>query len=123
MKHFVETRISLVMLIACVIGLILPGLPALPDISIAVALAMLMFCSCYKLRDGGFSDLCWREILTFYIGRYLLLPPLLWLAAQQWLPDYATAILLISVLPIGWPALPLPIYSAARSPPLSRWWC
>lgn len=99
MKHFFETRVTLVMVLSCLAGLAVPGLPDVPDRSIAVALAILMFLSCYSLRGGGFANISWQSVTIFYSARYLLLPPALWFLAHLFLPGYATAILLLSVLP------------------------
>lgn len=99
MRRFFETRVGAVMALSCLAGLIMPGLPHMPDITIAIALALLMFLSCYRLKDGGFSGLDWRSIGRFYALRYLFLPALLWLVARALAPEFATAILLMTALP------------------------
>ncbi len=60
---------------------------------------MLMFISCYRLRDGGFASLRWKNILLFYVLRYCLLPGLLWFIARQLAPQYAAGVFLLSTLP------------------------
>ncbi len=99
LKKFIETRVSLVMILSCVAGLILPGMPQLPNESAIVALTLLTFFSCYKLKDGGFAAIRWRDIGRFYALRFLLLPIALWWLANLFIPDYATAVFLLSVLP------------------------
>lgn len=99
MRRFIENRFGLVLVFACVLGLILPGLPSVPNASSAVALAVLMFVSSYKLQDGGFSSIRWRDIGIFWLARYALMPLVLWWAAHALIPAYATCVLLLSVVP------------------------
>lgn len=98
-KHFIETHFGLVLVFACVLGLVVPGLPDIPNESSIVALALLMFVSSYKLQDGGFEVICWRDIALFWFLRYTLLPLALWYVATLALPAFATSILLLSVVP------------------------
>ena len=88
-------------MLACGLGLAMPDLASLPNESTIVALAMLMFVSCYKLRDGGFSDVNWHHALTFYIIRFCLLPFAFYAAALPIIPEYAIGIFLLTALPTG----------------------
>jgi predicted Na+-dependent transporter len=108
-RHFIETRFGLALVLACGLGLVLPGLPAVPNEASAVALAALMFVSSYKLQDGGFAAIRWRDVGLFWLLRYGLLPLALWYAATLVLPGYATEILLLSVVPA---AVSSPAFSA-----------
>lgn len=99
MKKFIETHFGLVLVLSCVGGLVIPGFPDIPNESSIVALAALMFISCYKLEDGALAYISWKKVGWFWCWRYVLLPPFLWLAASYLLPSYATAILLLSVVP------------------------
>lgn len=99
LKTFIETHFGFILILSCVGGLIIPGLPDIPNESSIVALAALMFVSCYKLQDGGFETIRWRDVALFWFLRYGALPPLLWLIAHYTIPSYATAILLLSVVP------------------------
>lgn len=99
LKNYIETHFGLVLLGACLLGLVLPGLPNVPNESSAVALAVLMFVSSYKLQDGGFGAIRWRDVAVFWGLRYVFLPLLLWLAAKTFIPAYATSVLLLSAVP------------------------
>jgi bile acid:Na+ symporter, BASS family len=99
MRKLIETHFGVVLLLACGVGLLLPGLPSVPDISASFALALLTFASCFKLRDGGFDSIRWRHVGVFYVLRYGLLPVLLLLAAQAAVPQYAMGIFLLACLP------------------------
>ena len=98
-KQIIETHFGAALVFACVLGLVLPGLPAVPNEASALALAALMFISSYKLQEGGFTSIRWGDVGRFWLLRYGVLPPLLWLVAQYFLPGYATAVLLLSVVP------------------------
>lgn len=99
MKHFLENRIGLVMILACAAGLVLPGLPSLPDISVIAALAALTFISCYKFRDGDFKSIRIHDLALFYMARFMALPFALWWVTRQFMPEWAMAVFLLSVLP------------------------
>lgn len=99
LRRFIEAHFSLVLVLSCLAGLILPGLPTLPNVSVVVALALLMFTSCYRLRDGGLAAIRWGNVALFTLLRYAVLPIMLWLVATLLVPRYATGIFLLSVLP------------------------
>ncbi len=99
MKHLIETHFGLALMLACVFGLLLPGMPSIPNELAGLALAVLMFVSCYRLSDSQLSDIRPRELMLFYIVRYVALPPLLYVLTLQLAPDYALAVLLLSVVP------------------------
>ena len=101
MKRFIETHFNLVLLLSCAVGLFLPGLASLPNVTVVIALAMLMFISCYRLRDGGFASLRWKDILLFYALRYAVLPGVLFAVANAVVPDYAVGVFLLTTLPAG----------------------
>lgn len=98
-RHFIETHFGIVLLISCVVGLAVPMLAAVPDVSASVALAMLTYASCFKLRDGGFREIRWNNILLFYLVRYVLLPIILLVIAKEFFPAYAAGIFLLALLP------------------------
>jgi predicted Na+-dependent transporter len=99
MKAFIEHHFGTVLILSCVAGLVVPGLPSLPDVAALVTLALLTFVACYRLRDGGMKDIRWRDITIFYVLRYTLLPLGMWYVAHITIPDYATSVLLLTLLP------------------------
>lgn len=100
-KHFIETHFGLVLLLACGIGLVFPPLASIPNSSVVIALAILMLVSCYRLRDGGFATIRWRDIALFYSARYIALPVALWAITHALAPSYAMGVFLLSLLPAG----------------------
>lgn len=99
MRDLIETNFGLVLLISCVAGLAVPALAAVPDASASVALAILTYASCFKLKDGGFSEINWWNVSVFYVLRFIILPIILLLIAKQFFPAYAAAIFLLAILP------------------------
>ncbi len=99
MRHFIETHFGIVLLISCIAGLASPALAGVPDVSSAVALAILTYASCFKLKDGGFSEIRWPNIFAFYLIRFVILPIILLLIARQFFPAYTASIFLLALLP------------------------
>ncbi len=99
MRALIENNFGLVLLLSCVVGLAAPIMSSLPDESASVALAMLTYASCFKLRDGGISNIHWRRILLFYGLRYMILPLALFGIAQIIVPHYALGIYLLALVP------------------------
>jgi predicted Na+-dependent transporter len=99
MRDLIETNFGLVLLISCISGLALPALAAVPDASASVALAILTYASCFKLKDGGFSEINWRNVSIFYMVRFIILPIILLVIAKAFFPEYAAAIFLLAILP------------------------
>jgi predicted Na+-dependent transporter len=98
-RRFIESRFSLVLLLSCAAGLFVPYLDQLPDVSASIALALLTYASCFRLRDGGVGGMHPRALLLFYILRYMLLPLLLFVAAQHAVPGYALGVYLLALVP------------------------
>lgn len=96
---YLEGHFGLLLLLSCVAGLLVPGLDRLPNASAVAVLALLMFISCYRLQEGGFSGVRWRDVLAFYALRYMLLPVILWALSSLLTPQYALGVFLLSVLP------------------------
>ncbi len=87
------------MVLFCLAGLLVPGLSHLPNVSVAVALAILMFVSCYRWREGGAGWETWRDVGMFYLLRYGLLPAVIWWVLHRLVPEVATGAFLLSVVP------------------------
>lgn len=99
MRALIENNFGFVLLISCVIGLAVPGLQQIPAESASVALAMLTYASCFKLRDGGITGFSWKRIGQFYIWRYIVLPLAAFELAKILVPDYALGIYLLALVP------------------------
>ena len=98
MRHFIESHFGLILLLSVAVGLVAP-LSHMSDDAASVALAMLTYASCFKLRDGGFADISWREVAWFYVARYILLPVILFAIAHVIIPKYALGVFLLALVP------------------------
>ena len=97
--HWIEGHFTLVLLLSCAAGLAVPQIGHVPDNAAGITLGLLTFFSCFKLRDGGFSEIRWKHILLFYVCRYVVLPLCFLHIARYFMPGYATAIFLMSLVP------------------------
>ena len=99
MRTLIEHHFGLVFLAACVVGLIVPGMEKIPDSSSMLALTLLTYISCFKLREGSFSDIHWPHILLYYVIRFALLPVALFALAHQFAPEQAMGVFLLALVP------------------------
>ena len=97
--QLVENHFTLVLVLSCVFGLAVPQMSHVPDGAAAVVLGFLTFFSCFKLRDGGFEQIHWRQVFLFYLLRYALLPLVFLGLARMLTPAYATSIFLLALVP------------------------
>lgn len=98
MRAFIENHFGLVLLLSVAAGMVAP-LSGVPDWSASLALAMLTYASCFKLNDGGFSDIEWKKIAWFYVARYIILPVVLFAIAHALIPEYALGVFLLALVP------------------------
>jgi len=98
MRSLIESHFGLVLLLSVAVGMVAP-ISGVPDDSASVALAILTYASCFKLRDGGFADIRWRDVVWFYVARYIILPVVLFAVAHFLIPDYALGIFLLALVP------------------------
>jgi BASS family bile acid:Na+ symporter len=98
---WIESHFGTVLILACVAGLFLPPLAAIPDQGLVLGLALLTFTACFRLSDGGFRGIDWPQALCFLGLRYFILPLMLLGLALFLAPAYAPGILLLALLPAG----------------------
>ena len=106
LRTLVESNFSLVLLLSSLAGLLLPGLGTLPNEAAVVTMALLMFVACYKLRDGGFSAIRWKDVLLFCLLRYGVLSVLLWAITYALLHFGPEVIVFVAISEIAWACLP-----------------
>ena len=100
-KSYIESHFGVVLLVSCGLGLAVPWMARLPDQSAVLILASLMFVSCFRLGEGGWSSLDWRSLVLFHAVRYGALPWVLWWLVSLVLPQYAVGVFLLTALPAG----------------------
>ena len=97
-RIFVQDHFALVLLCAAVIGMIAP-IEDLPNHGASIPLALLTYASCFKLRDGGFSEINWWQVSIFYCWRYVILPIALLALSYLIIPEYALGVFLLALVP------------------------
>jgi predicted Na+-dependent transporter len=97
----IENRLGLVLTVAMFLGLFFPGLNNLPDDTALYLIASVFFVSCFKISKKEFLEISVKRSLIFYSLRFIVLPLLLFFICQAILPQYATGVFLLSLMPAG----------------------
>lgn len=100
-RHFIETRLGIVMGIAFLAGLFVPRLELISGAIVPWLIAVIIFLSCTKIHIDDIRQVRFKEALLFYILRFLLLPFGLYGLALYIVPSLSSAILLVALLPVG----------------------
>lgn len=100
MRQFIENQLGITLVLACLLGLVFPFGQHISGYVIITLLAAVTFLSCYKINLSGGSIISFPPI-AFCIGRYAILPLILWYFAHVLIPEYSLAVLLITLLPAG----------------------
>ncbi len=101
MKHWIETHFATMLFIGVAAGLFIPPLGMLPNYMPIILVGCVMFFACAKITSGQMQELNRTTLCVFYVLRFLLLPPVLYFAANAIIPQYALGVLLIACMPIG----------------------
>ena len=110
-RDFFENNFNLVLIAAFIAGLVVPGLPHLPNWTILVTVGAVIFFSFSRLEWSDIGHIKIKEALFFYLCRYIILPLPPYFIFLFILPDYALAVLLLSLMPAGVAVMPLTIIS------------
>lgn len=100
-KSFIENNFSIVLLISIAIGIFFKELQYLPDYTVIVLIALMIFFSCSNVSLSDVKTISKKQIIVFYLARYVLLPVVFYYLSMMVVPDYAVGILLISIIPAG----------------------
>ncbi len=87
--------------IAFILGLLAPGADYPGSIALKIIVSLIIFLSCFKVN---LKHLSLENILLafkFWLSRFILLPIILFLIANYFLPELAPAILILSLAPAG----------------------
>jgi BASS family bile acid:Na+ symporter len=101
MKSFIETHLGVMLSAGAVLGLFLPQAASLPAPTITVMLGFVIFLACLRIQTHDFGQVAWGQVILFWLGRFVVLPLILFSIGIVVAPDYATAILLLALLPAG----------------------
>jgi len=97
----IENHLGIVLTIAIVLGLILPGLDQLPHVTAVVIIASVIFVSCFKINKEEFLSISIRRSLFFYLLRFVLFPLAVYYLSEVIVPEYAIGLFLLSMMPAG----------------------
>lgn len=101
MKAWIENNFNAVIAIAFVIGMLVPGLDAVPVTAVIAMTGLLIFFACSKIRPEDFLAFDVVQVGTFTLARYLLFPIALYYIFLPIIPELAPGVLLLSLMPAG----------------------
>jgi predicted Na+-dependent transporter len=100
-RAWVEQHFSFILLAGVAAGLFLPGIDDLPPVTPIILISLVMFFSCAKVSLQELREIHKGAAFLFVPARFILLPALLYLLAEAYLPHYAMGVLLIALMPVG----------------------
>ena len=100
-KEWIEGHLGVVLLLAMVAGLFLPGLEVLPKELIPYLMLCIIYFAASKIHFDDLKAVRLRDVSLIFVGRFLALPVLAFFVAQAFFPVYAYAFLLLLLLPTG----------------------
>lgn len=109
-RNYIVQNFNIVLIVSLLLGLFLPYVDALPSTLVIVFLAIIIFFSCAKITVQDVRDIKAKEVVYFYVLRFIVFPLLGYAAALTLIPDFAVAILLFLLMPVGVSA---PAFTAA----------
>jgi len=101
MKSLIESQLNLILLLSLLIGLFIPNIELTPNFVVTLLLATMVLFLSSKVDVSEIQDIKIKSVLGFYLSRFILLPILLFYFAEWLIPKYSTAILLLTLLPVG----------------------
>lgn len=101
MKVFIEKNLNLILFISVIVGLTLPGVELIPSIVVTFLLGILVFFLCAKISVSEIKGVAIKEVVIFYVVRFICLPILLFYLADAVVPRYAVGVLLLALMPVG----------------------
>lgn len=100
-QALLEKNLSLVLVLSGVLGLVVPGLDALPLWLVMVSLGTMIFSACYQGDLGALRQVSLSRLFLFYLLRFVLLPMLLFWLALAVAKPLALSVLLLALCPAG----------------------
>ncbi|MEM7018320.1 MAG: hypothetical protein AAF512_13395, partial [Pseudomonadota bacterium] len=98
---WIEQHFGAVITFGILTGLLIPGLTQIPVVAVPIMLAFILYLACFKLSFDEFKQLSPLHFVWFLSLRFLGLPAVLYFIALYFLPAYAIAVLLFSLMPIA----------------------
>lgn len=101
LNRLLHTYFNPILFTALIAGFFIPGGERVPPQVLLVVLGTMIFASSFRIDVSEIKRFNLVQIGGFYIGRYLLLPAIIFYAASWIHPPLAVAVLLFSLMPAG----------------------
>ena len=99
MRAFIEKHMSLTFAGFWILGLLIPGIEAIPAQSMMVLLGIVIFLTGFKIQFNEITHIHFSRFFLFYALRFIALPIGLYYAMVQFSPVLALGLLLFGLLP------------------------
>lgn len=100
-KSLITQHFNVVLIASVFIGLFTPYLEHAPKLLGLFFISVAIFFSCSHITMDELRRIRVRPALMFYLVRFLIVPAVAFWGAQAVIPDYAMAVLLVSLAPVG----------------------
>ncbi|MGH1457040.1 MAG: bile acid:sodium symporter family protein [Alphaproteobacteria bacterium] len=114
-RNIIVTHYNLFFALCVCIGFVVPGLECLPKVTALILISVALFFSCSGVSVDELKGIKPRSVMLFYVLRFVLLPIIILQIAQFFVPEYALAIFLVSLAPIGGASTTLARLSGANT--------
>lgn len=100
-RHFAETHFNWILMSAFLIGMVAPGLEAVPSAVIVYGTGAIIFLACSRISLKELESVDIFTIGGFSLLRFILLPFAVYLAVSLSFPDLAIGSFLLALMPAG----------------------
>ncbi len=100
-KIFAENNYTLILLMASLLGLGIPGIQDAPNSLFNILLAIVMFVAFLQPNASMKRELNIPRVISFYVLRFIALPIGLFCLTSVYLPAYSESVFVFSLLPAG----------------------
>lgn len=101
LQYLLNKYLSIILGICIILGMILPRLDAFPPIMMALILSMQLFFSSFKMTVRDLHGISFFKTIMFYVVRFILIPPLIFLGVSHYWEDIGLSVLLVTLMPAG----------------------
>ncbi len=101
MRAIIHNNVSVILLLFCILGFIVPGLAQIPTNVVVVLLAIVIFLGGFKIQVSQIMQVKISRIILFLILRFILLPIAIFFLVKPYSDTIALSLLLLGLLPPG----------------------
>ena len=100
-RAWIETHFVHLLVVSFLAALFLPGLEHVPSEWATYAMATIIFFACSKIHLDDVKSIPLSQVGVFYLGRFIVLPALVYFAFAYAYSDLKEAVLLMMLVPAG----------------------